>query len=164
MVKLCSGCNESKDPSQFVSDKTKKDGLSTRCKECRRRYYNDNREYFARKHAEWSRKNAEHVRVYLRNYTRQRRYGVSPEQVEQMLASQGGACAICRTTEPGGHGNTWHVDHNHTTGDVRGVLCSTCNTALGQFRDSPEILLAAIRYLLKGSKAAVFAILDRYSW
>ena len=61
-------------------------------------------------------------------------------------------CDICNTTEnPGGQHNEWVIDHNHSTGVVRGLLCAHCNTALGLMRDSPARLRAAANYLERNS-------------
>lgn len=56
-------------------------------------------------------------------------------------------CAICGTDKPGGRGR-FHIDHNHETGDARGLLCIRCNQALGLFGDNPETLISASEYLL----------------
>lgn len=64
-----------------------------------------------------------------------------------MFSEQGGVCAICQTDSPGGQNNTLHVDHSHSTGDVRGLLCVNCNKGLGHFQDSIELLAAASDYL-----------------
>ena len=63
-----------------------------------------------------------------------------------MLANQNGKCAICATTEHRGRGN-FYVDHDHSTGKIRGLLCNPCNIALGMFRDSIDTLKKAISYL-----------------
>lgn len=68
-----------------------------------------------------------------------------------LLEKQGGKCAICDTTEPGGKG--WHKDHDHVTGIVRGALCHHCNLGLGNFKDSPELLAKASRYLTEPRRA-----------
>jgi len=65
---------------------------------------------------------------------------------EERLADQGNLCAICGTDTPGGKGQ-FHADHDHETNQPRGVLCHNCNIALGNFRDNPEILRAAVEYL-----------------
>lgn len=78
---------------------------------------------------------------------RQYLYGLTPEQYAEMLEEQGGVCAICGTDEWPGKGNRPHVDHDHSTGRVRGILCSHCNHGLGKFRDDPERLRAAAEYL-----------------
>lgn len=80
-------------------------------------------------------------------YMRQYLYGLTPEQYAEMLEEQGGVCAICGTDEWPGKGNRPHVDHDHSTGRVRGILCSHCNHGLGKFRDDPERLRAAAEYL-----------------
>jgi hypothetical protein len=68
------------------------------------------------------------------------------DQYGTLLAAQGGICAICGGP-PTGMGKSYHVDHDHETGIVRGLLCSNCNTALGLLGDDPSRLAAAIRYL-----------------
>lgn len=91
-------------------------------------------------------------------YTRMlnlRRYGLTPEQFAAMLGGQGGRCAICGTAEPGGQG--WHVDHDHACCNTRkqscgectrGILCTRCNIGLGNFRDDPVTIQAALNYVL----------------
>ena len=76
-----------------------------------------------------------------------RKYGISLEIYNQMLVDQKGVCKICGTKTPGVSINHFHVDHCHTTGVVRGLLCSHCNTGLGRFKDKQELLLAAVFYL-----------------
>jgi hypothetical protein len=73
------------------------------------------------------------------------KYGLTVEQFDAMLADQGGTCAICGTDQPGTKG--WCVDHCHHTGRVRGVLCTPCNTGIGQMKDDPARLRAAAAYL-----------------
>lgn len=77
------------------------------------------------------------------------KYGLTPHAYDKMLLSQGHACAICHTTEP--RGKNWHVDHDHDTGQVRGLLCASCNPGLGYFKDNPDTLMAATAYLLQFS-------------
>jgi hypothetical protein len=77
------------------------------------------------------------------------RYGITPEQFDAMLLSQGHKCAICRTDKPGGTNRRFHVDHCHTTQKVRELLCNKCNAALGYADDNPAILFAAAQYLLR---------------
>ena len=73
-------------------------------------------------------------------------YGLEPDQYDALVVAQDGRCAICRTDTPGGRG-TWHVDHEHGTGRVRGLLCHRCNLMLGNAQDDPTRLLAAVEYL-----------------
>jgi len=74
-------------------------------------------------------------------------YGITQEEYLEMLKKQNDSCAICHTKTAGGKNNVWHIDHNHTTGKVRGLLCWACNSGLGQFRDNVQSLTAAIKYL-----------------
>lgn len=73
-------------------------------------------------------------------------YGLTIEDYEARLASQGGGCAICGA-KVCPTGRQMSVDHDHATGRVRGILCARCNHGLGQFRDNPDLLRAAINYL-----------------
>jgi len=119
----------------------------------------------ARRHRE--RQRADPVAVAAINAGRRRyKFALTDEQFAALLAQQGGGCAICRASEPGGRG-TWHVDHDHTCCPpyskggkaktcgrcVRGLLCSRCNVGLGNFRHDPQFLIAAVQYLA-GSQAA----------
>lgn len=80
-----------------------------------------------------------------RKYTIKKLYGLSVEDVEAMDARQGGVCAICAT--PPTSAKYLHIDHCHSTGKVRGLLCNGCNRALGFINDRPEVAEAAARYL-----------------
>lgn len=85
-----------------------------------------------------------------------RQYGLSAGRFEDLLKAQGGVCAICKGPQINRRcrdqvkalPDRLTVDHCHKTGQVRGLLCALCNAALGGFRDSPELLLAAVQYLL----------------
>jgi len=77
----------------------------------------------------------------------QRKYGITLSDYDELLRKQGG-CAICGVTEPGGRFNKhFHVDHDHQTGKIRGLLCYRCNTSIGAFGDSAELLRHAVKYL-----------------
>lgn len=82
-------------------------------------------------------------------------YGITPDQFEVMLKEQGGTCAICHTDKPTLNGKgSFRIDHCHTTGKVRGLLCNKCNAGLGMFSDKIEMLNRAIAYLTKSSSGA----------
>lgn len=86
----------------------------------------------------------------LRHKERERRFGINSETYSQMLQSQSGVCAICGNPETAtrlGVVKALSVDHCHTTGRIRGLLCSDCNTGIGKLRDSVKVLQNAIRYL-----------------
>lgn len=110
-------------------------------------YYLKNKERMVAKAREWVLANPEKVRAYSRKHGLKKAYGLTPEQVDDMLAAQGHACAACR--DPLAAFPRPHVDHDHTTGKVRGVLCAHCNRGLGSFKDSPERLEKAAEYLRK---------------
>lgn len=76
----------------------------------------------------------------------EKKFGITREQYERMLAAQSGVCAIC-LGGPRGRKQYLSVDHNHKTGEVRGLLCDTCNRALGLIGDDPDKLARAIEHL-----------------
>ena len=87
-----------------------------------------------------------------------RRFHLSLDRYYEILADQDGVCAICRTDSPSDRRTTrFHVDHDHgccpgrtSCGKcIRGLLCHACNTALGNFKDSPDLLMAAAAYILE---------------
>ena len=79
-------------------------------------------------------------------------YKMSSDQYEKMNLAQGGLCAICRKQNR--NGNRLCVDHNHATGKVRALLCSSCNLVIGHAKENPEILREAIRYVERWNGSA----------
>lgn len=77
-------------------------------------------------------------------------YGITQEDYDAMVIAQGDRCAICGTIEKGGNSKKyWHVDHNHETGRVRGLLCHRCNVAIGFMKENQDTLYMAQVYLLQ---------------
>ena len=85
---------------------------------------------------------------WQRNYRRKRDYGVTPEQYAELAKAQRGNCAICGDVLAINTRMT-HIDHNHETGAVRGLLCHHCNTMIGHAREKAATLRSAIAYLRK---------------
>ena len=75
-----------------------------------------------------------------------KKYGLTKDQVLELLYNQGQSCAVCKVGLVYPHKNT-HIDHDHDTGKIRGILCTNCNTGLGQFKDNVSVLAEAIKYL-----------------
>lgn len=94
--------------------------------------------------------NGDWVRKLNREGHRWRAYGLTPEGYQEMLAAQGGRCAICATDKP--HKGALHVDHDHDTGEVRGLLCFCCNAGIGKLKDDPRLLVKALWYLTRKSE------------
>jgi hypothetical protein len=79
------------------------------------------------------------------------KYGISKDDYYNILGSQGGGCAVCKSKAQVGSNKDVYldVDHDHVTGRVRGLLCRRCNTSIGKFEDSTELLVCAAKYLDK---------------
>ena len=84
-----------------------------------------------------------------------RKFGITAEELAALLLKQNGRCAICRTKEPSGSGD-WAIDHDHVTGQVRGLLCTRCNLAIGLLRDDPKVITAALRYVERHRQMQMF--------
>lgn len=84
---------------------------------------------------------------YWKRLRLERRYGVTRAEFDARVEAQGSRCAICGTSDHGS--KEWHLDHNHSTGAPRGLLCFQCNVGLGRFGDSVERLQSAVEYLQK---------------
>lgn len=149
-TKHCNWCDSDLDLSKFGKNRSKKDGLTSYCRDCVNAY---NREHS---------KNNERVRLKSknqyhsnkrrhRNWELKRLFGITIEDYEQMLSEQNHVCAICFGTEKRSH-KSLAVDHCHDTGVVRGLLCSNCNLGLGNFQDNIEILKSAIEYLVANNQ------------
>lgn len=132
-VKTCRDCGVSKTTAAFDRNGTAtRDGLHPYCKDCRavRR-----RDHYVR--------DAEGIKARQIVNARKYRYGLTDKQYRDLLDAQDGRCAICGDVMA-----PPHVDHCHTSGTVRGLLCNNCNKALGHLKDDPTRLLAAADYLL----------------
>jgi Recombination endonuclease VII len=123
--KWCGDCAQVKPLGEFVRTRAASSGFGSYCLPC---------------HAVRCRANADKRGGY-RTYHLSRRYGITAEEADHLLAGQGGMCAICKTAPAN------HVDHDHATGAVRALLCFNCNGGLGQFRDDPHVLRAAAEYV-----------------
>lgn len=131
-TKVCRGCGIDKPRSAFSPAALGADGLKNYCKECRN----------ARHRAVYATDPV--VRERVRDSQRKHLYGLTPDSFESLLVSQGGVCAICQGP-PGKRG--WVVDHKAGTNVARGILCNSCNVAIGLLKENPEVLQAAISYL-----------------
>jgi hypothetical protein len=123
-----------------------------------RAHYRKNKKRILTEHSEWRAANPGYHRKYYgsnKELWRARRlrfhYGITLEEYASLLKAQGGRCAVCQTDRPSTRWQTiFCVDHDHESGDVRGLLCVACNLVLGHVRDDPNILRAMIAYLEQG--------------
>lgn len=130
--KKCTRCGCVKPLPDYHREKRNKDGRRSECKQCFQTL--QSRRYRTKGHTK------------AREYNLRRQYGISPLDYEALLASQDNGCAICGKS-PELNGQYLAVDHNHTTGEIRGLLCQPCNTGIGLLNDSPSQLRLALRYL-----------------
>lgn len=154
--KVCTKCKKERYHFDFHVDRSKKDGHHSICSFCHSKRNKEKRATdpeFVKRCRERSRQyrkdHPEKCRRGVRNATLKKKYGIGVDEYDKILREQRGTCAICDRTDSGvGHPNL-HVDHNHKTGGVRGLLCQPCNTAIGMFRDKTALLKNAIAYLEK---------------
>ena len=148
-MKTCTKCKTQKPISEFGRDKRGRGGLRAICKVCKREEFSAHRAKNKDKYNEYNKKwyakpeNAAKVRGYWLG----RKFKVSLDDYDRMFAEQNGTCAICGSPDSGGVGPHFSVDHCHTTGKIRGLLCRSCNVGIGNFQDNPETMAAAIEYL-----------------
>lgn len=96
----------------------------------------------------WRAKNRAHHDAYMWRYGLRRRHGMTEQEFDVLFERQGGACVICSRAFKGTRG--CHVDHNHETGHVRGLLCHGCNTGIGLLGEDRERISRVLDYLEKG--------------
>lgn len=142
-MKVCYTCKIEKDSSQFWSDKSKKSGLNSNCIPCSNKKSLAVRERNREKTREQSRLRYKSNPLSDREKHLRRKYGIDHSQYESMFVQQGGVCAICGKSQK----RRFDVDHCHKSGDVRGLLCTSCNRMLGHAGDNPEILIKGSVYL-----------------
>lgn len=143
-MKTCRGCDRELPLGEFQNNCTRKDGKQTQCKDCMNARKRARRELDAEYRQAWRAANPDKVKSYCRKQDLKKKYGITPEQYDYLLGSQGGVCAICSAPP---QGKALAVDHDHRTGRVRGILCQLCNQALGHMRDDVSLLERAIQYL-----------------
>lgn len=136
-TKRCPKCAESKTYDLFYRSKVHKDGRASYCKTCASK-----RTIF------YARVNKAKLQPRSAGYGLKRRYLMNIAEYEAMLVAQGMCCAICGRVKCT-TGRRLAVDHCHTTGKVRGLLCSACNTGIGMLQEDEAVLNQAIRYLTK---------------
>jgi hypothetical protein len=164
-VKRCKHCGELEPLQEFYAEKSGRDGKRPECKACtsarRHEWYTENREREIARVRAWQQANPERLKASRdRNRDRRNRkmreihlrnkFGLTPEEYERIFKAQDGVCALCeRQPTPG---ISLHVDHDHATGEVRGLLCMRCNNALGLFREDPDLLRRAARYVTSDAR------------
>lgn len=138
--KNCTGCGESLPLNQFRSRGGSKSHLKkSRCNTC-----------LYKQHKQWSEENIDKISIYREKdkwnlRKRCQRHNISVSEFMSVYNEQDCSCAICKkeiSIEDSA------IDHNHDSGEFRGVLCKTCNRALGMFSDNPDVLMSAFNYLL----------------
>ena len=138
--KQCTKCKEWKNYDQFYALKKRRDGLNSHCKKCQneagKKWRTDNPD--CHKNRYWKNPEKEHGR-HLK-----KKYGIDENEYAAMLDAQDGVCAICSS---GKGSRRLAVDHDHETGQVRGLLCTRCNQLIGNAKEDPEIMRRAIEYI-----------------
>ncbi len=134
MTKTCTGCLNTKPVGEFWVSRKARDGRQYHCKECQRQERGESVKRWRQKHPE-----------RYRSLSLRSKYGLDVNAVAIMESEQLGLCLVCR--RPFGPERRSVVDHRHADGQVRGLLCKTCNLGLGHFGDDPATLRAAAAYL-----------------
>jgi hypothetical protein len=161
--KACRKCGETKPLSEYYEQKGMKDGHRHNCKACHaaahKEWYSKNRDEEIARVTRWQRENRDKVNASHRRRRAQggdelkrkereghllRKYGIRIRDFETLRMAQLGMCAICRSVE----WDRLHVDHDHDTGVVRGLLCGKCNKAIGLLEDDPAVVRSAESYLV----------------
>lgn len=130
LEKQCSKCGESKPLTSFSKDKQQRSGYKSLCKVCARADY-----------LKWRSANLEQIRKQDRKKHYKKKYNLDDELANRLSEDRSGVCEIC------GNISQLVVDHCHSSGIVRGLICSHCNCLLGYSRDNTHTLKSAIKYL-----------------
>ncbi len=147
MTKTCSKCHSTQDIEQFPKHVRYAAGRTTWCRAClasRARQWAANNQERARELGRISNRRNPDLR---RNSKFKARYGITLTQYDAMIAKQDNRCLICGRTGEEAQRGRLVVDHCHTTGKIRGLLCGLCNVGLGSLGDSPALLIKAAQYL-----------------
>jgi CRISPR/Cas system-associated protein Cas10 (large subunit of type III CRISPR-Cas system) len=168
-MKRCNVCGELKPLDDFYKSAGMRDGHRNDCKVCNlaakkartaldpqtnrdrvKRWQRDNYERYRARQREY--RNRPERKAADREYQLLRKYGITIAEYEARLRAQGGGCRICG--DPPAEGGSLHVDHDHVTGKVRGLLCFRCNNAIGDLRDDIELVYRMLDYLDRDEEIA----------
>lgn len=133
-IKKCNTCKISKPLSEFYK---RLDGVQHMCKECTRTY---NKQRWADGHSRLTYEQSRRAKL-------KHRYGITLEEYDVLLEKQEGLCAVCKVDLSTLSSKEVVVDHSHSTKEVRGILCTYCNSALGYFKDDPTRMREAAEYV-----------------
>jgi hypothetical protein len=173
-TKICSKCKRELSITEFYKNKSRKDGLNFWCKKCQLKcnnFYHQKhkekineykKEYrkehkkeikifqkkYRQKHKDESKRYREEHKEELKEYDLKRKYNISLKDYNFLLQKQNYKCAVCNKVFQ--NGKNTHIDHNHKTGKIRGLLCGKCNKGMGLFEDNLILLEEAIKYLQRG--------------
>jgi hypothetical protein len=148
--KACSKCGVEKPLQDFHKQLQGKLGRASWCKRCvadlHSKYRKEQPDKLRTQNKKYRDKHKE--KINAKRYTDNlRSYGISLEEYEKLVLSQHGVCAICKQPETSSRKSRLSVDHDHTSGRARGLLCQRCNAGIGLFNDSKELLMAAMEYI-----------------
>lgn len=132
-MKQCTKCGETKKLIEFHKDNRAKSGRQSSCIECGKLEH-------------------QRLRGYYRDWHLQNKYGITHKDYLQLKESQDNKCKICGIAEEHCENQRFAVDHDHDSGEVRGLLCKKCNQAIGLLQDSSSFAKAAYRYLKEHGK------------
>lgn len=130
-TKICTKCNLDKPLTEYYKDSQKSSGYRPDCKDCNKI-----------RTSAYAKNNRQKMNFNNMKY----KTGITKEQYEEILNQQNDLCRICNITEEE-NGKRFSIDHCHTTGYIRGLLCNKCNQGLGYFNDDTDKLHNAIIYL-----------------
>jgi len=147
-TKKCKVCLREKSVADFNKSAAYRDGLAHLCRACQgeraKRYYRGHRREKILKAAKrWRLENPEEIARSKRRWQLRKLYGITLETYEALVADREHKCDLCGKAK-----HRWlGVDHDHETGDLRGLLCTACNMALARLGDTEESLLRVVHYL-----------------
>ena len=147
-MKTCSKCKETKALSEFHFSKRSSDSRQHRCKSCAKAFTQPATKQWRKNSPEGYTESTKRTKVKLK-------YGISVEDIENLMIQQNSLCALCKNPisfNSEEKKDKPHIDHDHESGIVRGLLCLTCNTGLGMFKDSFDLLEQAKQYLQRSIK------------
>ena len=130
----CYVCKETKSLLEFSADRSRPNGRMSRCIICNNKRVRE-------------RAKTPKGRAWHRRYQLVHAYGITVEKYEEMVRNQNGVCSICKRSPRETSRHQFYVDHDHATGEARGLLCGPCNSAIGSLQENLEIVVAAYKYL-----------------